>query len=250
MRGTVPHSCSVSAGRRAPVGGPVVVALAADADRAMAVRAAAAVGAVDRAWPAPLRDRDPHHVLVLAHDELELVVAQVLDLAPRVDPGAEQRLVADRVADPGDDLLVEHARRRSRARRRTAAAARRRGRRRSPAAAGRGRGGAAPGRWRAATRRPAAGSCRRSGSRSPGPKQGAARACRRGAGRRRRRTGGRSSRDGCGARLHRRSGRRGACRTPRRARASALELCRPCGGAASAGSARRRSRAPGRRGPR
>ena len=32
---------------------------------------------------------------------------EVLDLAPRADPGREAGLVADRVADPGDDPLVE-----------------------------------------------------------------------------------------------------------------------------------------------
>ena len=64
-------------------------------------------GAVDRPRAPALRNRGRHDALVLGHDQLELGRLEVLDLAPRADPGLEQALDPDRVADPGDDLLVE-----------------------------------------------------------------------------------------------------------------------------------------------
>ena len=100
----------------------------------------------------------------------------------------KQASIADRVADPGDDPLVEQRiadlapgpRARS-------SAAGRRPRRRSPA---RERIGAelqqARGRCAPATRSPAAGAGRRSARRSRAPRPASARACRRAAGRRRR----------------------------------------------------------------
>ena len=221
LDGARPHGSRLTA--RAPVRRPVRIALAADRHRPAAARAAAPLGPVDRTRPPAPLERDPHDLLALGeHHARPRPASSSSDAPPRADPGVEEGAVADRVADPGDDRLVEQRLADLRARRPPRAAGGPRPRGRSPAASGSGPSRARRGSLRsrdsetirriwppvcAATPRPG-------GEHQPGLAE------------RRRAVGcdppaavhAEVAVDGAG---RRRSGRAGACRAPRRARARA-----------------------------
>src|SRR5215208_4326181 len=91
----------------APIRGAVLIALPARPDGRSAAWAGAPRAAVDRAWRAAGLEPVAHEGGGLDHEAPKLIVAQVREATPRIDPGRPAALALVDVSDTGQDPLVE-----------------------------------------------------------------------------------------------------------------------------------------------
>src|SRR6185312_1995582 len=114
MRSAYGHDWPLRAGlllssltARAPIGGAIVVALAAGADLSAAARARTAGMPVDNALAAAAVQRGTHQPCGFAEHAPELLVGHLVEPQPRRELRAPERLRLPDVPDPGDEALVE-----------------------------------------------------------------------------------------------------------------------------------------------